>query len=115
MTEHELKAQAQKIRTQLDAIEARKWRDEHAPYVGKYFKYRNSYGHGPSWWLYGKVVSMGNGSLTMFKFQTSSLHIVEIETSSKRWLMNANWVPITAKEFKREWAKLMRRLQKVTL
>lgn len=53
-------------------------------FVGKFFRYRNSYSAScPGWWLYIAVQSMSEyGELQGYQFQTDSLGISTIETSN---------------------------------
>lgn len=71
-TEQELKVESEKIHRQINAIETKRQKEENQKFLGKYFKYRNSYGSGsPEWWLYLKVTG-AEFWLKGFEFQLTS-------------------------------------------
>jgi hypothetical protein len=113
MTEEQLQQQARQIREQLDALESLRWRKEHVTFVGKHFKYKNSYSADSTWWLYGKVLSIEQHSLQMFTFQITSMHIIEIKPTEERYEISRNWQPIPAREFRAAWATLLRRIKRM--
>lgn len=58
------------LRAQVEAHDNAKRKAEHERLLGRCFKYRNSYGDGGSWWLYIKVVAIGDYWPYALKFQT---------------------------------------------
>lgn len=88
--------------------ETRKRVAENRALIGKFFKYRNSYGSGEKWWLYVAVTGVdGGGTPTGWRFQRTSNDTVEIER--KTWLSgvpNGGYQEITARAFWAEARKL---------
>lgn len=103
---------------ELHAIEEREIAKEATSFVGKFFKYRNSFGTGEKWWLYLKVLSYSERHFTTLQFQLQSDGKIEIE---RRDWMHANslirsdsgHIEIEAKEFWKGWSEIMDAIEKI--
>lgn len=68
-------------------------------YVGRCFKYRNSYGAGDKWWLYAIATRVDPlGMLVGSSFQHTSLDTIEIDRK-ERIFIEGGWTEITPREF----------------
>ncbi len=90
-------------------------------YVGKYFKYRNSYGTDKAWWLYTYITSInsvypihGNqisGIAGGWQFQKTSYEVVEIKKDQHIYLHSPSVKQeISQAEFYAAWNGLMRHI-----
>ena len=74
-------------------------------YVGRFFKYRNSYGGGEDWWMYGAPRKVSDyGHVTGLTFQRTAHNIIEIESNGAVGVggsFGGSWIEITPREF---WA-----------
>lgn len=73
-------------------------------YVGKFYKYRNSYSlpktDADYWWLYRAVTGLGDGAfLNGWSFQGTSSGIVTIEPQEYGYEPDSGYTEITADEF----------------
>lgn len=89
-------------------------------WLGRCFKYRNSYGGGESnWWLYAKITKIegvnfmcSNGvepNFYCFTFQKTSMNIIEIQPKQFKYRLN-DWVEISKREFNTAYKKLLKEL-----
>lgn len=84
-----LKIERNKIERQISDIEYKKLVEISIPElkesVGRCFKYRNSYGAGESWWLYVKILSVNEKTMSfkVVEFQQTSMDIIEIKFDQK--------------------------------
>jgi len=103
-SEIELQAEAGRIRKQLDRIEASRRRKENRKYLGKCFKYRNTFGRPEeSWWLYLKITKVGV-SMSGHKFQ--KMHDGRFEALNENYVTGLHgWIEIPRAEFNRQWMK----------
>lgn len=85
--------------------------------VGKCFKYHNSYGGDlPRWFLYSKVISIDEKTLTFtcISFQRTSLERVEIELTKKfnfngkNYFDGSNYIPVSTAEYNRAKNSLLK-------
>lgn len=77
------------------AIEARKL-------IGRFFKFRNSYGSARKWWLYAapRVVD-DDGSVSGLSFQRTHDGRIEVRCADYLTVGDVDWTEITSSEF---WA-----------
>lgn len=65
-----LDAQLAALMAEKNRREQAKRTAEHESLLGRCFKYSNSYGHRDRWWMYLKIVEIGEYWPLAFKFQT---------------------------------------------
>ncbi len=112
MTEEEVRERCIKDRDFLQQCDRKRWAEENAPKVGKWFKYLNSYGTGKPWWLYGKVTGLHSySSLTMFQFSTDCHGWIEVKERDTSYL--SSWVPCTEKEARIAWRKIVTKIIRI--
>ncbi len=101
--EQELLDQMEPLRHELDKIARKKRQDENTAYVGKCFRYRNSYSCPESeadyWWLYAMVTGLSDsGQPVGISFQTDKNG--DIEFKSKLWFTgSAGYEEISGEAF----------------
>ena len=62
------------LRQELSNLETKNKIQESKKYIGKMFKYRNSYDSNTKWWLYVKVIDVNkHGDLVVIKYQKTPL------------------------------------------
>lgn len=110
-----LQEQLAPLQAELHRIEDAEKKAESVAFLGKCFKYRNNYScpKGPQdyWWLYAKVIGMGEYWPVAFEFQTDKdgqITIREKECFSR--LKGHN--EITQKEFDAAWRKVQQAVAK---
>lgn len=105
--------QLSEARNALNDIDDKERAERNAGLVGKCFRYRNSYGGDrPKWWIFGRVVSLQEGYLTMFDFETTSDGTISITPSNTR-LSIEGWEAIDSNTFDFHWNELFGRLAKM--
>lgn len=111
----ELRKQCQALSNELTALEAKNWRDDQAPWIGRCFKYRNRDSDGHVWWLYYRVI--GSTSWNTFRTlkcesQHGGWHIVV--TGETLYLLpdpkERGLIPISRREFDAAWKRHVRRI-----
>lgn len=108
----ELAAQMAALREQIDEIDSATKAKENAALLDKCFKYHNSYSGDERWWLYTMVTGITeDGDLKAFSFQMDCHGKIEIERD--RYFIPYSQIPITKREFMREWRKLQRLIAKL--
>jgi hypothetical protein len=91
--------QARKVIEAHHEAERRATRKENRRLVGRFYKYRNTYGSGDAWWLYGAVTGVDEfGRVTGWKFERTSLERIEISLDDSMHV-NTGWKEIGASEF----------------
>jgi hypothetical protein len=102
---------------ELHAIDEREIAKEALPFVGKFFKYRNSYGTGKKWWLYLKVLSYNERNFNTLQFQLMGDGKIEIE--NRDWTHanslirgDSGYIEIEAKEFRQGWGEITNAIEK---
>jgi hypothetical protein len=110
-----LNAERARINNRIWAIEGKRRAAEHANFLGKCFKYRNSYscpqGDKDRWWLYAKVISVdARGEVKAFQFQTDKYGKLAIEASYRITHSLGGYIPITAGEFNKAWRAVQKRV-----
>ena len=95
----ELQAIIAEARNELNDIEDQERCDRNAKYVGRCYRYRNSYGHGESWWLYAMVTGISeDGLMSGIRFQNDGNGKLDFETD--RYMSESTLQePITRAEF----------------
>lgn len=105
-----LKEQRSKLTQEIYDIETDEEIKKNQEFVGKYFKYRNSYSCPRSpedyWWMYARVDRLNKSGIPVgVTFQTDSDGKIEIETSNLR--VDMYWTKITSTEFAEAWIDAM--------
>lgn len=96
-----------KLQKQIDT-------ENNKPLMGKCFKFRNSYGSGEKWWLYIKVISCDDWGAKVIDIQKDKggNTTCEIKTCSANSFKGSDsYTPISYKEFKKNFDKLMKELK----
>lgn len=87
-------------------------------FVGKCYKYKNSYGRdSKSWWLYAKItkvnsVNFRNDEEPMFdtiQIQKTSNNEISIEAKNYGYIREPDWIEITEKEFNTASRNIMKK------
>jgi len=111
----ELKSIIYSAREELSALERSERAESNARYVGRCFKFRNSYGDSDDsarWWLYRRIVSADGDGAIAFQFQTDRDGKIEVELAERIFIdirVDA-WTEITLSEFGQEWNKVATRI-----
>jgi len=118
-TKKELQTIVNKARAKLYKIEASEDIAENEKYVGKHFRYRNTYG-GPDkekdkWWLYLKITGISStGWLNGYSFQNDKQGKINIETKELiRVGANIEYEQITAGQFNKAWRQINKQIEAV--
>jgi hypothetical protein len=114
-TKEQLEAEIAPLQAALHRLKDAETLKESRALVGKCFKYRNCYScpQKPSdyWWLYVKVVGVGDYWPTTLEFQTDKDGRIEIKTSDCAVIREGGGhIEIPAKEFNAAWKKLQKRI-----
>ena len=116
----QLKDKSHQLQRQVSNLEYKRMVELALPnlrkFIGKCFKYHNSYGsQHERWWLYSKVISVDekNMMFNCIEFQRTSLEKIEIELEKKFNFNGENfftrmsgYIEITANEYNLEKRKL---------
>lgn len=86
-----------RLHSEMRAIEIVEAKERNSPLVGRYFKYRNTYGFGESWWLYLKVIGLEDSAFRVVQFEITETGRHEACATSKMSL--DNWQSITLSEY----------------
>ena len=110
-SEQELRAESEKIQHQINVIESKRRKEENQKFLGKFFKYRNSYGSGSlDWWLYLKVTNAGFW-LKGFEFQLTSTGRFEAHREKCIMGMLQGYIEITKREYLNAWKIYLAKLK----
>ena len=87
-------------------------------YLGKCYRYRNSYGTGTGWWLYRKIKKVVGTKLILVGFQKTSMGKIEIDTDDIKFVWNnenamEGYTEITNEEFKEQRKQILIEIKKV--
>lgn len=107
----EIRADIAKLQKEAEPLEESLRREQLIHFVGKCFKYRNSYGSGEEWWLYTRVLDYKDGQLRMFRFQRDCYGRFDFEPDH-RGSETSLRVPITRGEFERRLTAELDRCRK---
>jgi hypothetical protein len=114
-TKEELLIQRDKIFKKLQKIEAKEFEIESKQFVGKHFKYRNSYSLPQSekdyWVTYTKVLSASGMSIKVHEFQIDKHGSFKIE-ERVRGAFLSGWVEIPASEYKKALSSFKKKIAK---
>jgi len=80
---------------------------KNAVLVGKWQKYRNTYGSDESWWMYRRVLEVNGQWCKCFTFQITSTNRVEVEIDRHSILERSGWMPVEIWEVKEAWTALL--------
>lgn len=69
LTESMLEQQINEMRNELFNIQSVRIENENKQYIGKYFRYKNRYSDGNSWWLYSAVEAVSETRLIGWSFE----------------------------------------------
>ena len=111
------KAEYEKIAKEFLSIEHKyesaKMKPKLQSCVGKFYKYRNSFGGGDRWWLYYNVTGIKGKALIGNMFQTNSYG----DSDFKRQIVSVDFIDtykeITEAEYKRALKAFKNRLDKI--
>jgi len=94
-----------KARAELnEIIESREIAAANNKIIGNCYRFSNSYGSGDRWWLYGKVIAVEGGDITMFKFQKTAHGQIEIEARYMEYArITSGWEQIAEAKFQKAW------------
>lgn len=93
--------QAQEVIRKHRAESQEKENVQKGKFIGRYFKYRNSYGTGDEWWLYGTVTKVNEwGHIEGKTFQKTSLGMFEVAISTLMGTIVENGQEISSEEYK---------------
>lgn len=107
-----LRAQMAPIRAELQRIEDAEAKAKSVALVGRCFKYRNCYSCPKPedyWWLYIKVVGMGEYWPVAFEFQTDKDGRINIKKEDCFSRLDG-YTEISAKEFNAAWRAVQKRI-----
>lgn len=91
-------AAREKVSRLRDAVFQQVERPKMLENIGRCFRYRNRYSGDDSWWLYGRIVGLGEGDSYRWVFAEKDCYgKVTIETESRR--LSSDHEPITEEEF----------------
>jgi hypothetical protein len=96
-------------RKELFIIENEERRNINNNFIGKYYKYRNSYScpkENEYWWIYQKITNVDeHGILYSLQFQKDIFGEIRINSHENTYMIN--WIEITEKEFLEELKKIV--------
>jgi len=95
-----------KAQQALNKLEEAMERAKFTKLIGKAFKYRNSYGHGESWWLYALITSVDGYFPKCIQFQKDCDGKTTIEIDhvmGPQPFEGSGWETIELEEFSRAW------------
>lgn len=104
-TEQRLQQEIALARSKLNKIESARRAKENRKFVGKCFKYQNSYGHGDPWLLYLRVTG-GGYWLKGYKFERTSTGRFEANFDECVSCIDG-YEEISRKEFDKAWRKFL--------
>lgn len=115
-TESEIEAELAPLLAERNRLRDEKVEAESLAFVGKCFKYRNCYScpKEPSdyWWMYTKVVSVGEYWPVAFEFQTDRDGRITVEKKECFHRLDG-YDEITAKEFNAAWRKVQQSIARM--
>lgn len=83
-------------------------------HIGKFFRYRNSYGTGKKWWLYAAVTGVKPYiGCVGWDFQVTSNGEIEIRTNQMISIQGGGWCRISPVEFRSAARAVANRASKV--
>lgn len=81
---------------------------ENRQYVGRFFRYHNSYGPDAKWWMYFAVTGIQSyGGCTGWSIQRTTEHEVQVALKARAYITNGGYSEITPAHFWREAGKLI--------
>ncbi len=111
--EDEIQLILEKARNELYEIEAKKKFERNAPFVGRCFKFRNSYSttdENEKWWLYEKILGLDNTrDFITFKFETDINGKITIEPTDCGYIYDRH-IEISQEEFDDAWKNLVEKI-----
>ena len=109
---YELRQQINKLRAELGPLEEAQKQEQNSKYVGRCFKFNNSYGSGERWYLYARIIDAGDYWPTGVTFQHTSSDTIEIRTD-KGMTSLESWEEISLAEYQAAWKQIMADVAKV--
>lgn len=114
-TKEQLEAELRPIQQALADLRDKETLAASKALVGKCFKYHNNYSCPEKpidyWWLYIKVVRVGDYWPVTFEFQTDKHGHITIKTNDCCVITGKDgYVPITSREFDAAWAKVQKKI-----
>ena len=89
--------------------------EENKVLLGKCFKYRNSYGSGEKWWLYRKVVSVGDWDVTVISAQdcnNGTIEIIKETHSASGYKIGGYHTEISLEEFNKNFEDILKKIKR---
>lgn len=113
----QLAATIETAREELAGIQAVEYKAKYMPMLGKCFKYRNSYScpqtEADYWYMYARIVDVGDSRLKLFRFQLDSTGKFEVERYAEVPCLTESYVPIGAREFLDVWLTTLIELSRI--
>jgi len=104
-----------KAKYEMDRIKDEKLKEQNKTFIGKCFKFRNSYGGDNRWWLYIKVVGVEDTYLITESYEITSHKRVEIQQKSHGVYglgrQMEDYEPITNKQFEIARKRIIKKLK----
>lgn len=108
-TEQKLERTLCRARNELDKIRSARTRKENLKYLGKCFKFLNSYGSGDKWYLYKRITKSGE-IMQAHDFQHTSTG--RFESHLDTYVVNLeSYEEIEPEEFWAAWADFIKKLE----
>lgn len=111
-TEKQMREQFNLLRDKLDEISAKRKREENQKLVGQCFKYHNTYGGGPKWWLYVRILETSDPYPYATTFQKTSMGILEVKTKDY-FSGGSSYVSIPRAEYDAAWENFKKEIAKI--
>ena len=106
----EIMEMAKEARNVIWEAEAREKAEAARPFVGRAFRYRNSYGGDEGWWLYALAISTGGATIHIIEVEEDCYGRLEIkeDTWHERPLDGYREIPLT--EFHEQYLRGIKKL-----
>ena len=105
-------------RNELSEIEDAEKTQEHEKYVGRFFKYKNSYSCPETekdyWWIYATILKTEDCGVRMFSFEIDSYGTFEIKPNE--WHVSfpyVEWIEIDKAEYMKAWNSFYAKISKM--
>lgn len=109
-----LRSEARKLMNRVSEMEAKERAEKNRARIGKTFRYRNSYGSGSEWWLYRRIISVGEyGEVITTSFEEKSDGEMCITPHDQRFGESTLGDPISETEYTEALAAFKRKVAQV--
>jgi len=107
----ELTKEIVELREGLREIEVNERAEENQKYLGKYYKYRNSYGGDrEEWWIYVRVDEIKDNGILYTSFEKTSMNYIEIKLKDYAYGHHLFENEISEREYAEAWQKQLKEL-----